>query len=85
MLNTCNPRPRTLFRIAIEESEAWLLGDRAALKAAYPSAREADSEWLRSRTAFVARGKSWPTLCIRVDPAKLKQLGYPGGQGKLNV
>lgn len=40
VLNTCNPRPRTLFRIAIEESEAWLLGDRDAVKAAYPNARD---------------------------------------------
>ena len=29
-----------LFRIAIEESEAWLLGDREAVVAAYPDARE---------------------------------------------
>ena len=39
VLNACNPRPRTLFRIAIEEGEAWLLGDRPALKAAYPNAK----------------------------------------------
>ncbi len=31
VLNACNPRPRALFRIAIEESEAWLLGDRDAV------------------------------------------------------
>ena len=42
VLNSCNPRPRTLFRIAIEEGEAWLLGDRAAVKAAYPNARDAE-------------------------------------------
>ena len=41
VLKACNPRPKTLFRIAIEEGEAWLLGDRAAVKAAYPSAKEA--------------------------------------------
>ena len=41
VLNSCSPRPRALFRIAIEESEAWLLGDRAAIKAAYPNARDA--------------------------------------------
>ncbi len=40
ILNTCNPRPTTLFRIAIEEGEAWLLGDRNAVKAAYPGAKE---------------------------------------------
>ena len=40
VLDACNPRPRTLFRIAVEESEAWLLGDREAVKAAYPGARD---------------------------------------------
>ena len=40
ILNACNPRPKTLFRIAIEEGEAWLLGDRAAIKAAYPCAKD---------------------------------------------
>ena len=39
--NYCNPCPKTLFRIAIEESEAWLLGDRAAVKSAYPNAKDA--------------------------------------------
>jgi hypothetical protein len=36
ILDFCPQRPRCLFRIAIEESEAWLLGDREALIAAYP-------------------------------------------------
>ena len=40
ILDACDPKPTTLFRIAIEEIEAWLLGDRAAVKAAYPRARE---------------------------------------------
>ncbi len=40
VLDGCNPRPNALFRIAIEEGEAWLLGDRAAVKAAYPCAKE---------------------------------------------
>ncbi|MHB1248542.1 MAG: DUF4276 family protein, partial [Polaromonas sp.] len=35
----CNPAPRTLFRLAIEEMEAWYLGDRAALLKAYPRAK----------------------------------------------
>jgi len=36
----CNPAPnRTLFRLAIEEIEAWYLGDREALLAAYPRVR----------------------------------------------
>jgi hypothetical protein len=35
----CNPRPQTLFRLAIEEIEAWYLGDRGALLTAYPRAK----------------------------------------------
>ena len=38
VLNACNPRPNTRFCLAIEEGEAWLLGDRPAIKAAYPTA-----------------------------------------------
>ena len=38
VLNACNPRPETRFCIAIEEGEAWLLGDIPAIKKAYPSA-----------------------------------------------
>ncbi len=40
VLNTCNPKPTTRFCIAVEEGEAWLLGDIPAIKAAYPKARE---------------------------------------------
>lgn len=35
----CNPVPNTLFRIAIEEMEAWYFGDRQALTMAYPKAK----------------------------------------------
>lgn len=39
VLKSCNPAPLTIFRLAIEEIEAWYLGDRGALLAAYPKAR----------------------------------------------
>ena len=32
--------PNTLFRLAVEEIEAWYLGDRAAVLAAYPSGKK---------------------------------------------
>ncbi|MFV8903881.1 hypothetical protein ABQ333_01295 [Serratia fonticola] len=41
LLDACNPRPETRFCIAIEEGEAWFLGDIAAIKAAYPKAKDA--------------------------------------------
>ena len=40
ILNTCNPKPETRFCIAIEEGEAWLLGDIPAIKVAYPNAKD---------------------------------------------
>jgi len=35
------PAPQTLFRLAIEEVEAWYLGDRQAVLSAYPRAKTA--------------------------------------------
>lgn len=40
VLHACNPKPDTRFCVAIEEGEAWLLGDIPAIKAAYPQARD---------------------------------------------
>jgi len=41
VLDSCTPRPNTIFHIAVEEGEAWLLGDRGAIEQAYPSAKSA--------------------------------------------
>ncbi|MCC5934982.1 MAG: hypothetical protein JJU35_12120 [Balneolales bacterium] len=41
LLNSCNPRPLTRFCIAVEEGEAWLLGDLNAVNQAYPHAKDA--------------------------------------------
>ena len=40
VLHVCNPQPETKFCIAIEEGEAWLLGDLPAVKKAYPNAKD---------------------------------------------
>jgi hypothetical protein len=40
VLDGCNPQPETQFCIAIEEGEAWFLGDIPAILQAYPRARE---------------------------------------------
>jgi len=40
ILDACNPKPETRFCIAIEEGEAWFLGDIRAIKAAYPRAKD---------------------------------------------
>lgn len=40
VLNGCNPAPETRFCIAIEEGEAWFLGDLTAVKTVYPRAKD---------------------------------------------
>lgn len=39
VLEACNPKPETRFCIAVEEGEAWLLGDIPAIKTAYPKVK----------------------------------------------
>jgi len=41
VLEHCNPAPVTRFCLAVEEGEAWLLGDKDAIYAAYPKAKKA--------------------------------------------
>ena len=41
LLNGCNPKPNARFCLAIEEFEAWYLGDMAAVRKAYPKAKDA--------------------------------------------
>ncbi len=82
ILDDCNPRPTTLFRIAIEEGEAWLLGDPNAVKAAYQRAKE------RVLSTYVQDSicGTWEKLADAVHPGgsqKLKQSGWPHtGQAK---
>ena len=76
VLNACNPRPNTLFRIAIEEGEAWLLGDRAAVKSAYPNAKDA----VLNNYVQDSICDTWEVLADAVYPGgarPLKKLGYP--------
>ena len=40
LLSNCNPKPTTRFCFAIEEGEAWFLGDLNAIKTAYPNAKD---------------------------------------------
>lgn len=39
VLDACNPKPEARFCIAVEECEAWLLGDISAIKTAYPKVK----------------------------------------------
>lgn len=39
-LKSCDPRPEVLFRISVEETEAFYLGDFAAIRKSYPHAKK---------------------------------------------
>lgn len=65
-----------MFRIAIEEGEAWLLGDKEAVRKAYPNAKD------RVLTHYIQDGicGTWEVLADAVyhgGAAKLGKLGYP--------
>lgn len=72
----CDPPPRTLFRLAIEEVEAWYLGDRRALEQAYPRAR---SDKLNRYIQDSVCG-TWELLADAVHPggsAAIRKAGWP--------
>jgi hypothetical protein len=70
ILDKCNPRPTTLFRIAIEEIEAWYLGDIEAIKKAYKKAKH-----------DVLDSYIQDSICNTWE--KLADAIYPGGSSKL--
>lgn len=76
VLSRCNPAPRALFRIAIEEVEAWLLGDRHGVEAAYPRAKGAVLDGYVQDSVC----GTWEVLAAAVHPggaSELLDLGYP--------
>ena len=72
----CKPAPRTLFRLAVEEMEAWYLGDREALLKAYPRAKR---DVLDRYVQDSACG-TWELLADAVHTggvAAIKKAGWP--------
>ena len=76
LLGRCRPAPKTMFRLAIEEMEAWYLGDRPALLSAYP----------RVKTEALARYQqdsvcgTWELMADAVHPGgstRVKSAGWP--------
>jgi hypothetical protein len=73
---TCNPAPDTLFRIAIEEMEAWYFGDRQALTTAYPKAKTD----ILNRYAQDNVCNTWEWLADAIYPggsAAIQKAGWP--------
>lgn len=76
LLAKCNPAPNTLFRLAIEEMEAWYLGDRQAILAAYPKAKIAVLDSYKQDSIC----GTWERLADAVYPggsAAIRKAGWP--------
>jgi hypothetical protein len=72
----CNPAPNTMFRLAIEEVEAWYLGDQQALQAAYPRAKaEVLGRYVQDNVC-----DTWELLADAIHhggSAAIKRAGWP--------
>jgi hypothetical protein len=80
-ISACINRPDTILCLAIEEGEAWLLGDTEAVLSAYPKAR---TEILNAYSPDSICG-TWAVLANAVHPGGSKALiglGYPAVGGK---
>lgn len=72
----CDPAPNTMFRLAIEEMEAWYFGDRTALLNAFPRAkREVLDRYVQDSVCG-----TWELLADAVyagGAAAIKKAGWP--------
>jgi len=78
----CHMAEKTMFRLAIEEMEAWYFGDRDAVLEAYPRARKQVLDSYIQDSAC----DTWETLADAIWPggsAAIKKAGWPvPGQAK---
>jgi len=75
LVQACDPRPETIICLAVEEGEAWLLGDQDAIFAAYPHCKKSV---LQSYTQDSICG-TWEILADALEEggaANLRALGY---------
>lgn len=76
ILRSCNPSPNSLIRIAVEEIEAWYIGDKEALVKAYPNAK------LHVLDSYIQDSVcgTWEKLADAIYPGgsvELKKAGWP--------
>jgi len=70
LLDHCPKKPKYLFRIAIEELEAWYFGDEAALLKVYPKAKRA----ILAKYTQDSQCGTWEHLAEAIYPGGLKKL-----------
>ena len=76
VLDGCEPRPGARFCFAIEEGEAWLLGDLPAVRRAYPHARAAILDAYENDSIC----GTWEVLADAVYPGGASALSGKGWQ-----
>ncbi|MBF0272629.1 MAG: DUF4276 family protein [Magnetococcales bacterium] len=76
LLSACPKPPPCLFRIAVEELEAWFLGDAAAIRSAFPGASQAALE------SYVQDSQcgTWEKLAEVIHPGGMAALTALGGR-----
>jgi hypothetical protein len=75
VLETCDPKPIVFFRIAIEEIEAWLLGDEAALRQAYPKYDKAVYDRYK-QDSIIGTWEKLADIVLLKDSEKLKKAAF---------
>jgi len=76
LIETSRPSPTIMFRLAIEEMEAWLLGDRTAVLETYPKAKVDVLDRYQQDSVC----GTWERLADAVYPggsAAIKKAGWP--------
>ena len=76
VLNACDPKPETRFCIAIEEGEAWLLGDIPTIKMVYPRAKDDILNGYKNDSIC----GTWELLADAVSPGGSRKLKGKGWQ-----
>ncbi len=70
LLRFCQHKPKCLFRIAIEELEAWFLGDQQAIRQAYPRVKQS----VLNTYVQDSQCGTWEKLAEAIFPGGLKAL-----------
>jgi hypothetical protein len=76
IFESCHPKPHTIFCLAIEEFEAWYMGDLNAVRKAYPRAK---NNVLNVYVNDSICG-TWETLADAIYPGGSKALSKKGKQ-----